>query len=246
MKEKEHIAMNAPSRLISRLLLPKSWRKRLTQKSSHLQLVENLERTIGVENATRRYLLYFILPLWMGAGVLDWYHHRITDIEHTAGTHESMIHALMMSEAGIPIMLGLFLEVNALVLALMIAAFFIHEATAYWDVAYAVGRRNVTPNEQHVHSFLEVIPFMAVSFMICLYWPQFRALIGVGNEPAHFELRPKNPPLSAKYVRGILAAVATTVVLPYAEEFLRCYMADKTLASHPVTIHVEQEPSDIS
>lgn len=238
--------MNARSRLVSRLLLPESWRKGLTQKPDHLHLVENLERMIGVENATRRYLLYFILPLWMGAGVLDWYHHRITDIEHTAGTHESMIHALMMSEAGIPIMLGLFMEVNALVLALMIAAFFIHEATAYRDVAYAVGRRKVTPNEQHVHSFLKVIPFMAVSFMICLYWPQFRALVGMGKEPARFELRAKNPPLSPGYVRGILAAVATTIVLPYGEELLRCYCADKTLASHPVTIHIEHEPSDIS
>jgi len=48
--------------------------------------------------------------------------------------------------------MGLFLDVNALVLALMIISFFVHEGTAYWDVVYAEARREVTPNEQHVHS----------------------------------------------------------------------------------------------
>ncbi|MBE3559344.1 MAG: diguanylate cyclase [Ktedonobacteraceae bacterium] len=172
------------------------------------------------------------MPLWMGAGLLDWYHHRYTNIEKTAGTHESMIHSLMMTEAGLPIMAGLFLEVNALTLALMIVAFFAHEATAFWDVAYAEGLREVTPNEQHTHSFLEVIPFMAVSVMICLHWDQFCALMGTGDEPPRFELRPKRYPLSRRYVNAILTAVVATVALPYAEEFWRCYRVDRTLAAH--------------
>jgi hypothetical protein len=197
--------------------------------------LSKLEHTVGVEQTTRRYLLYFLMPLWMGAGLLDWYHHRRTKIEETAGTHESLIHALMMGEIGFPIMVGLFIDVNARVLALMIVGFFVHEATAYWDVAYAVGRREVTPSEQHVHSFLEVIPFMVVSFMICLYWEQFLALVGAGSEPARFELRAKRQPLSRGYVSGILAAVAVLVALPYAEEFWRCYRVDHTLDAHPVS-----------
>ena len=221
------------TRLLSGRILPSSWRRRMRQAQGLSSFVEDLERKVGVERTLRRYLLYFLLPLWMGAGLLDWYHHRRTHIEKTAGTHESMIHALMMSEAGLPLMVGLFLEVNALTLALMIVAFFLHEATAFWDVAYAEGLREVTPNEQHVHSFLEVIPFMALSFMICLYWDQFRALFGVGQEPAQFVLRPKRHPLSRRYVRGILSGVVATVAVPYAEEFLRCYRVDKTVAAHP-------------
>lgn len=197
--------------------------------------IENIVRKVGVEQTLRRYLLAFILPLWMGAGLLDWYHHRRTRIEETAGTHESMIHALMMSEAGLPIMMGLFLEVNSLVLAIMIAGFFVHEATAFWDVAYAEGRREVTPNEQHVHSFLEVIPFMAVSFMICLHWDQFLALVGRGDVPARMTFMPKQEPLSRRSIRTILAAVAASVILPYAEEFWRCYRHDQTLSAHPAT-----------
>ncbi len=186
----------------------------------------DVERSRGVEQATRRGLLHFVLPIWMGAGLLDWWWHRKTKIQETSGTHESMIHSLMMTEAGIPVMMGLFLEVNALVLLTAIVAVFVHEATAFWDVAYAEERREVTPNEQHTHSFLEVVPFMATAFLIALHPDQFRALVGVGDEQPYFELS------------GILAAFVTTVMLPYAEEIWRCYRVDRTLEAHPPTRHV--------
>lgn len=225
------------SSLMLSVALPRKVRKRLENTTDLSQLIDTMQEQVGVEVSLRRYLLYFIMPLWMGAGLLDWYYHRRTKIEKTAGTHESAIHALMMSEAGLPIMLGLFLEVNSLLLAIMIAAFFIHEATAYWDVAYAEGRREVTPNEQHTHSFLEVLPFMAVSFMICLHWGQFQALVGKGKETARFEFRSKKDPLPRRAVRIILGLVILTVVIPYAEEFWRCYREDKTLTAHPATRH---------
>jgi hypothetical protein len=66
-----------------------------------------------VEEATRRALQGFVLPVWIGAEVADWWCHRRTDIEHTAGPIESMIHAAMMLEGGLPTLLGLFCEVNA-------------------------------------------------------------------------------------------------------------------------------------
>jgi len=50
---------------------------------------------------TRRYLLYFTVPLWVIVGSLDYLCHRRTKIETTSGTLESAIHALMMAEAGI-------------------------------------------------------------------------------------------------------------------------------------------------
>ena len=198
----------------------------------------DVERSRGVEQATRRGLLYFVLPIWMGAGLLDWWWHRKTKIQETSGTHESMIHSLMMTEAGIPVMMGLFLEVNALVLLTAIVAVFVHEATAFWDVAYAEERREVTPNEQHTHSFLEVVPFMATAFLIALHPDQFRALVGVGDEQPYFELRLKSEPLPRGYVSGILAAFVATVMLPYAEELWRCYRVDRTLEAHPPTRHV--------
>ncbi len=43
----------------------------------------------------------------------------------------------------------MFLNINALVIAIMIAAFFLHEATALWDASYATTARTLTPIDQH-------------------------------------------------------------------------------------------------
>src|SRR5947209_6699325 len=90
--------------------------------------VAETRRVAGIEDATRRLLQYVVVPLWVGAGLGDWICHRRTNIETTAGTEESVIHALQMTEGGIPAVLGLFLEVNAGVLAATLAAFGLHQA----------------------------------------------------------------------------------------------------------------------
>ncbi|HZQ35714.1 MAG TPA: hypothetical protein VFD32_07265, partial [Dehalococcoidia bacterium] len=192
----------------------------------------DLERKLGVEEATRRFLLYVAVPLWLGAGLLDWWHHRRTRIEQTSGARESAIHALMMAEAGVPALLGLFVEVDAGMLLLTGAALAAHEATAIWDVSYAETRRRVTPAEQHVHSLLEVVPLMATSFLAVLHWDQLAALFGRGERP-RFGLRPRRKPLSRRYVGGLLAALGACMALPYAEEFWRCFRTRRTLAPAP-------------
>jgi hypothetical protein len=55
--------------------------------------------------------------------------HRQTKIETTSGVKESMMHLLMMAEAGAPILTGLFLEMNAGALALMGTGWLLHELT---------------------------------------------------------------------------------------------------------------------
>ena len=197
------------------------------------RVLADLERAAGVERATRRWLLYFVVPVWLGAGLADWDRHRKTNIETTSGTHESAIHALMMTEAGLPALLGLFLEVNAGVLLTAVAALIVHELTAIWDVAYAVTRRRVTPTEQHIHSLLEVVPLMAVSFLMTLHWDQARALVGVGPDRPDFGLRPKRRPLARPYIVGLLTSIMACVGVPYAEELWRCYRVDRSLSARP-------------
>jgi len=160
------------------------------------------------------------VPLWLGAGLADWYCHRRTNIERTSGAKESAIHALMMTEAGIPAALGLFCEANAGVLALAWTALGAHEATAIWDVAYAEERREVTPAEQHVHGLLEVVPLMATAFLTVLHWDQAIAI--VSRRPSEFRLRPKRWPLSRRYRISFFAAVTVCIAVPYAEELVRC------------------------
>jgi len=162
---------------------------------------------------TQVYLMYVILPLWLLIGIADWLCHRASHIETTSGAKESLIHLLMLGEVGVPVLMGLFLEINGLVILVMIAAWILHEVTAHWDLRYALPRREVTPTEQHVHNYLGAIPFMALSFILLLHWPQLLALVGAGPEPVRFALRLKEPPLPGPYVWVLLGAIALLEVL---------------------------------
>ncbi len=174
---------------------------------------------------SNNYILYFLIPMWIVPGVADWACHRRSGIEATSGLPEAVLHYLMITVVGVPILMGLLFEINALVILVMIVAYFAHLAMALCDVTYAVSRRVVTPVEQHVHSFLEVLPFMGTSFVICLYWGQFLALFGAGGESARFGLRLKDPLLPTPYLVGIFSAVLVFLILPYGEEVWRCYRA---------------------
>ncbi|MER5402482.1 diguanylate cyclase [Streptomyces sp. NPDC002599] len=178
-----------------------------------------------VENANRRFLLYGVLPLWFVPAVADWVMHRRSDIEHTSGVRESAVHALMMTEAGIPVVAGLTARVNPLVLSLMGGAAVAHGATALWDVSLATEKREVRPVEQHIHSFLEVLPLTAAAFTTCLHWDQVREVMKGAGHADDWKLLPKQRPLPARYLAGIAAGVGLCVVLPYAEEMIRCVRA---------------------
>src|SRR3954462_7838103 len=166
-------------------------------------------------------LLYFVLPLWLAAGFADYLCHRATSIELTSGYKESLIHLLMFVEVAVPLLAAIFLEINALIIAAMIAGFVAHQLTALWDTTFASHKRRITPIEQQVHSFLELMPLMAMVIVIILNWPQFLSLWGVGSEPARYELVLKREPLPWTYVTAFLFTVLLFEVLPYMEEFVR-------------------------
>jgi hypothetical protein len=119
----------------------------------------------------------------------------------------------------------LFLEINATVFAVMILTFIAHELTAMWDVSYAIKHRYVSPFEQHIHSFLEMIPLMAGAFVAVLHWPQLLALFGLGTEPARFALELKSEALPVWYIFAVLSASLLFEFLPYLEELWRGWKA---------------------
>ncbi|MFE9448529.1 diguanylate cyclase [Streptomyces sp. NPDC006739] len=186
-------------------------------------------RAVDVGDATTRFLLYGLLPGWFLPGLADWAMHRRTRIEETAGTRESLIHSLMMAEVGVPIALTLRYEVNPLLLSVQLGAAAVHEATALWDVRTAVhSDREVRPVEQHVHSFLESLPFGGLASLMCLHADQVRSLLRGGRgDPDAWRLVPRRRPLSPGYLAGIGVAVGACVLLPYGEELLRCRRAAK-------------------
>ncbi len=110
----------------------------------------------------------------------------------------------MMTEAGVPAVMGLLLEVNA---GVRLSA---------------------------AGSLLEVVPLMALALLGVLHWDQAHALVRRAREKPRFALRLKRPPLSSRYVGGILAAIGAFGALPYAEELWRCFRVDRMLAARPV------------
>lgn len=186
------------------------------------EAVSATEKRAGIARAL---MMYFVVPVWIGAGLADWACHRASDLEHEAGPQESVVHLLMLAEMGVPSLAGLFLQVNAPVFAAMIAAFLAHEATALGDVAYAVKRREITPLEQHMHSFLELMPLASLCLLATLHPGQFAALFGAGDEPAEWRLRWKAEPLPKSYVAAVLAGIAPFNLTPYLEELWRGWRA---------------------
>jgi hypothetical protein len=174
-------------------------------------------------------LMYFVLPLWLAAGLADWFCHRATRIEVTAGPKESVFHLLALVEMGVPVVLALFFEINALVIGVMLAAFVLHEFTTWLDLRYASSTREILPVEQQVHSFLEVLPLMGLGFIVLLHWGQFLALFGLGSESAHFMLTLKQDPLPLSYTLTVIAAAFLFNILPFTEELIRGLRAQRRL-----------------
>jgi hypothetical protein len=172
-------------------------------------------------------LMYFVLPLWLAAGLSDWLCHRATRIEVTSGPTESVFHLLGLAEMGVPVVLALFFEINALVIAVMIGAFLVHELTVWLDLRYTENKREIMPIEQIIHSFVEMLPLMGLGFIVLLHWGQFLALFGLGNEKADFTVALKQQPLPLSYTVTVIAAAIVFNVIPFTEELIRGLRAQR-------------------
>jgi hypothetical protein len=172
------------------------------------------------EEAARLLLMFAVVPLWIAAGLADWWCHRRTRIEATSGLAENAFHWLLLAEGGVVLLAAALLEINAFVLVLAAAMFLAHEATTFVELRYTVPRRDVRPLEQMVHSFMEILPLALLLLLAVLSWEQAAALAGRGE--ADFGVRLKAQPWPAAYLAGMAAAVALCNLLPMAEETARC------------------------
>jgi hypothetical protein len=174
---------------------------------------------------------FVIIPVWILAGFADYFCHRAADIEHTAGTRESVLHFVQFGLVGIPLTATLFLEVNAGMLVAIAVFIVLHHAVAYIDVRYANATREVRPLEQMIHSFLEFLPIAAFMLLAALEFDQLQALVGSGPDHADFALRLRSPMLPLWYITSVLVAAFLIDLAPYAEELARCLRAARPRAT---------------
>jgi hypothetical protein len=186
-----------------------------------------VEKLSATDLALRRYVLDVVMPLWIASGSIDYVLHRNAKIESNAGTPESLMHAVGISMSAVPVLAGLFLEVDAGVVLAMIAGYAAHAGMTVWDVAYASTKREIAPIEQHVHGMLELLPFAALSFMLVAHREQALSLVGRGTSAPRFAFERKRIPLPKRAIVRTIAAFGLFVALPYVEELVRCYRFER-------------------
>ena len=161
-----------------------------------------------------------IFPAWLLSGCADYACHARTDIAHTSGRHESVLHLVQTAEIGLPLLVFLFFDVDALVLAILLAGVVAHTATSWADLRWATPRREITPGEQYVHSFLNVLPWVALALVAVLHWPVVVALVDPAI-PTDWRLQLRAPAFPLPVRAAVLGASLLLGVLPGLWEFGR-------------------------
>ena len=131
-------------------------------------------------------LAYGVLPAWLLAGAADWLCHRRTAIERTSGCRESRMHFFLHMQIALPILLGLWLEINAGLLAFMALCVIAHMVTSLLDTRLAQPLRYISPIEQQVHSWQEMLPLFALICVALLHvdmWRDPQWLPGLRTQP---------------------------------------------------------------
>ena len=128
---------------------------------------------MNIRTALWNLLGFGLLPAWLAAGGADWLCHRRARIENTSGPQESVFHIILHLQIAVPVLLALWLEINAALLAVMAAGVLAHMLTSWWDTSFAQPRRHIAPIEQQVHSWLEMVPLFSLVLICLLHLHEF-------------------------------------------------------------------------
>ncbi|WP_345776245.1 hypothetical protein [Luteimonas salinisoli] len=143
---------------------------------------------------------------WLLAGTADFLCHRATDLPHTSGLGESAMHLVQLGLIGTGVFALLLLEIGWAVWALLALLVLAHAVVGYIDTRRAYGCREIRPFEQHVHSVLDMGPWIALGLVIAASWSS-------AAEPG-WALRLRQPPLSAAVWALALAPAALLCGVP--------------------------------
>lgn len=135
-------------------------------------------------------LAWLGLVAWLLAGTLDFACHRRTDLPHTSGLPESTLHLLQLGLVGAAIILGMLFELSSALIAALALLVLLHAVVGYADTRQAFPRRPILPFEQHVHSVLDMAPWIGLGVAVASTWPS--ALAGDWSVALR---RPALPPL---------------------------------------------------
>lgn len=163
---------------------------------------------------------YVLFPLWLLAGLVDYWTHQRSDIAVTAGVRESVLHLLQTMQVGIPVLVVLFLDLTLATLAVIVAFAVAHTVTAYGDIRYASAYREILPLEQVVHAALITLPLFATVVLVILHWPVVHTPTGLLADGSGYpQWRWRDPPWPRRLVAMVLVASVLFGLLPGLAEF---------------------------
>jgi hypothetical protein len=165
-----------------------------------------------MRDALSALLLWGIYPAWLLAGAGDYFCHRRTDIERTSGAIESWLHLAQFACLAVAFACALLLKMSAAVFVVMVVLVVTHSVLSYIDVRYTDGLRRISPFEQTVHGFMDVLPLVAVALLGLLHWPEIRTGSMTLAPIASIDLERVL----------LLASFVALAGLPIVEELLRC------------------------
>lgn len=158
------------------------------------------------------WIAYGLYLAWLTAGFGDFLCHRRTDLPHTSGVAESATHLLQLALLGAAIVLGLAFAPGRSILCLIVVLVVAHALVGYWDTRIAFKhRRVILPIEQHIHSILDMAPWIAFGWLAADAWGV------VANGDWQLRMRQPMPPV-ALWIAVLLPAVLLCVA-PAASEF---------------------------
>lgn len=169
---------------------------------------------MGQGSTLSAFLVWGLYPAWLIAGAGDYLCHRRTHIEQHAGVLESLYHVGQFAVLGALLVMVVTLPASWPALGAMAAAVILHSVLAHLDVRYSHQRRYISPLEQRIHGFLEVLPLVAVGLIAVLWWPQL-----VTNEVAARAL------ISGTNAAWLLASYFVLAGAPVVEELTRTWRA---------------------
>jgi hypothetical protein len=179
----------------------------------------------ALDDTLRMVLMGVLLPIWVAAGMGDWWCHRTQRMERTAGLGEALLHSLMLATLGTAALAVLFLEINALVLIGLLISCLLHEMLFWLDLSYATHHRQIGALEQWIHCVQFAVPWASLAIISLIHRDTVATLLGASGGVLDWSLHTKYEPLPAAFLVPALAGCGVFVVLPFLEELWRCYKA---------------------
>ena len=177
---------------------------------------------------------WIVYPVWLLAGVGDQWCHRRTSIATTSGRLESLLHLAQLGVIGLAVLVGLFLEPSTALFSMLAILIASHSVLSFIDVSYTEPRRRILPIEQHIHAYMEVLPWTSLALFCAAHPAMF-------TQP-EWALRLRTEPLPVTVLLAVIAPAVLLAVLPALFEYFHTRRGSARSASRSYARPASAQP----